>query len=770
MTAPPTTRYWRETFELYHAADRESGEIRARHLQQVLRLTPLMMAANVICGPLVVWLLRGHHGALFSGWLLASGALVVTASAGWWRARRRVHAVASRRAFRRATLHAAALGLIWGLLPAGWFADLAAAPQLAVACLVTGMLGAGAFALAVLPAASLAYAGLLTAFSLVALLRAGEPTFGAVAVLISCYGSVVVMAAMSVARRATALLRAQYEQARQNQLVSLLLRDFEDNAHDVLWETDREGLLLHASERLMALLDEPVPTSRGVPFFHWLDRHGASGAAVVAALRGGRPFRDLRLRIDSAAATRWCAVSAKPHLLADGQVAGWRGVISDVTEQVNVAVQLHELAHHDSLTGLVNRVTLHEAAQQALDAADGGALPSIDLDHFKAVNDTLGHSCGDAVLCVVASRLRAIVRPQDLVARLGGDEFALLLAGPVGGREAQALAQRVALALREPIEVRGRQLRVGASVGIAHLHTEVSGVEELLVNADLALYDAKASGRGRYASYSAQLGERSRRSGLMEQALCQGADAGQFQLHFQPKVSLHNWRISGVQALLRWHHPDLGPVSPAEFIQAAERCGQIHELGDWALRQACAAALQLPGLTVAVNVSPLQLQERHFVERVQAALAHSGLESGRLELEVTESVLLDDAEGAIEQLHRLRRLGPRIALDDFGTGYSSLAYLRRFPFDELKIDRTFVRELTSRSDARAIVHMIVRLATELGMGTVAEGVETTQQLEIISTSGCRAIQGYLASRPLPLHELVAVLNGWSERPALASVH
>jgi diguanylate cyclase (GGDEF)-like protein len=490
---------------------------------------------------------------------------------------------------------------------------------------------------------------------------------------------------------------------------------------------------------------------------------------VLAALRSDHAFHELRVQIGHGEQARWCALSATPKALHDDGELGWRGVLADVTDAVRAEALLRRQAHEDNLTGLANRLKMCDAVSQALGTSTPAVLMSIDLDHFKAINDTLGHSAGDEVLRIVAERLRRAVRPLDLVARLGGDEFAVLLPA-IAVADVQAMAVRIIDVLSTPMRIDARQVHVGASVGLAALHDDVSSVEDLMVNADLALYDAKRAGRGRVARYTPQLGESSRRGHVLEQAIRDGLQGGQFELHFQPKLGLAPWRLVGVEALLRWQHPSLGAVSPAEFIPAAERCGLMQPLGDWALRQACLAALQLPGVAVAVNVSPLQLMEKSFVDRVREVLAQTGLAAERLELEITESVLIDDAQAALERLHQLRRLGLRVALDDFGTGYSSLAYLRRFPFDVMKIDRSFVHELSQDADARAIINMIVQLAGQLGMKSVAEGVETSEQLALLKACGCDQAQGFLIARPMPLAALKSWVGGGVPQQPSAALH
>ncbi len=726
-----------KTFELYADGDAESARIRGEHLGQLVRLTPVLMLANLIAGGLV-WLAVGRSGGFWLvGWLSLLSLLAVLGISGWWARRKRQPGRVSSKGYRRGTWHAALLGLCWGLAAAWWFAPAAPAERVLIATLVTGMLGAGAFALAMLPWASLVYAWLIVAGSLVALWRAGDPIFLAVAVLLLSYAGVVSLAAMALARQSTALLRARFTHARQQQVVSLLLRDFEENASDALWETDAAGRLVHRSARLASLLGTPENRLGEVKLPQWFAARSQEAGPLLAAWALGQPFRDVKLQLGRGEQARWWSLSAKPIGAADAAGGGgWRGVIADITEAQRFENQLRMQAEQDALTGLANRRSLMNAAQAAMSLGRPGWLLSIDLDHFKVVNDSAGHSTGDAVLRTVAGRLLALVEEGDIVGRLGGDEFAMLRLGESPSRAPQTMAALIIDKLSEPIEVGAKRLHVGASVGLARLDSGIANVEDLMVNADLALYDAKRSGRGRSVVYATSLGAASRRMHTVEQALREGLEHGQFELHFQPKVDSHSLLALGVEALMRWEHPTLGSISPGEFIPAAERCGLIHELGALALQQACLAARDLPGLSVAVNVSALQLMEPGFVDSVERVLVRAGMGPSRLHLEVTESLMLEDAQAALKRLHALRELGVQMALDDFGTGFSSLAYLRAFPFHTLKIDRSFVRSLTEHADARAIVNTIVQMARVLGMRTVAEGVETERELAVIRAIRC----------------------------------
>ena len=747
---------------MYASADREAARIRGAHLAEVSRLTPAAMVANVVSAALVLWGFGPDRPLGLWIWWAVLMLTTGLATLGWLRHRARRSESASIRSVHRATTHAVLLASVWAVLPLTWFPGLAPVQQLVIATLFTGMLGAGTFMLSPLPLAAIGYAGVYTASSTGALLLSGQPTYLGVVVLLVFYSSVTVLGSLSMWRKATALLLSQAQARRQEQMLAVLLHDFEQQAGDALWETGADGHLNHVSPRLAELLGVDGAEARSSPLLALLAERCSEGVpALQRALDAGRPFREMTLQRRASDGTRHLAINGKRLVDDTGRTLGWRGVLSDVTAKVEAERGLWRLAHTDSLTGLANRFTLRDGLAQVLRDERGSALLMLDLDHFKTVNDTLGHSVGDELLQAVAQRLRTCVRPGDLVARLGGDEFAVLMTHSGDRDVANALAQRLVDALQQPLELHGRRLRIGASVGVALRVEEGVGVDEWLIQADTALYAAKEGGRGQHVLYEGALGERSRRRTSIEAGLRQAIEKGQLALHWQPKVDIARWQVVGAEALMRWQHPELGAVPPSEFIAVAESSGLIDELGHWALQQACSAAVgPLAGLLVSVNVSPSQLRDGQFPERVRQALRRWGLEPARLELEITESVFMDDAAGVLAQLHALRDLGVRIALDDFGTGYSSLAYLRRFPFDTLKIDRAFVNEVLLRRDARAIVQTIAQLAVALGMRTVCEGVETQQQLAAVAQAGCDEVQGYLVSAPRPLADFVRLQRSW----------
>jgi diguanylate cyclase (GGDEF)-like protein len=444
---------------------------------------------------------------------------------------------------------------------------------------------------------------------------------------------------------------------------------------------------------------------------------------------------------------------------------------TDVTARKHAERRVEHMARHDALTALANRVLFRERLETALArCAERGAHAAVlclDLDQFKAVNDTLGHSMGDALLKEVASRIVAEVRARDVVARLGGDEFAILLTGVAEPEAAAALAGRLVETLGRPFMLDGQLINVGASIGIVLAPADGLDPDLLMKNADLALYKAKGDGRGTFRFFERAMDREVQNRRALELDLREALNAGEFELYFQPLLDLARDRIVSFEALLRWRHPVRGMISPAHFIPVAEDTGLIVPLGEWVLRQACAEAAGWPDeMRVSVNVSAVQFRQRNLVQLVMSALAGSGLEPERLELEITESVLMQESEASVRILHQLRSLGVRIAMDDFGTGYSSLSYLRRFPFDKIKIDRAFVRELSRNPESTAIVRAIVSLGRSLGISTTAEGVETQEQLDIVRAEGCTEVQGYLLSEPKPAREALALLDR-PARPAVA---
>jgi diguanylate cyclase (GGDEF)-like protein len=440
---------------------------------------------------------------------------------------------------------------------------------------------------------------------------------------------------------------------------------------------------------------------------------------------------------------------------------GWIETHEDITERRQAQATISHMAMHDSLTGLPNRLFFRDAMGARLTVLGRGqkfAILCLDLDHFKSVNDTLGHPFGDELLRQVGQRLASCLRDGDIVARLGGDEFAIIQGSVCDPTDTISLMTRLIDVAKAPFDLSGHQVVIGLSIGVAFAPADADDADELLKNADMALYRAKADGRGTYRFFEAEMDARMQARRVLEIDMRKAIVNEEFELYYQPIVNLDTQIISSFEALIRWNHPERGLISPADFIPLAEETAMIIPIGEWVLRRACEEAVKWPPeVHVAVNLSPAQFQSTGLLITVLDALKQSGLKASRLELEITESVLLFNSESTLATLHALRALGARISMDDFGTGYSSLSYLRSFPFDKIKIDQSFVRDLAQNADSQAIVRAVAGLGSSLRMVTTGEGVETREELEYLKRQGCTEAQGYFFSRPTPAKNIAALL-------------
>ena len=469
---------------------------------------------------------------------------------------------------------------------------------------------------------------------------------------------------------------------------------------------------------------------------------------LMESVNEGKSFSTLTNSVDG----RVFSIVNKP--LSGG---GWLATHEDVTEQRRAQEQIAHMARHDALTNLPNRVLLRERLEHELKRVKRGeclAVLCLDLDRFKSVNDTLGHPIGDELLKIVADRLRGCTREPDTIARLGGDEFAIIMTQMQQPTDAAALARRVRESIIRPFQIEGHQIISDISIGISVAPLDGTEPDRLLKNADMALYGAKDDGRGTYRFFEAEMDTRMKVRRELEMDLRKALTNNEFELHYQPLVNLESNEISAFEGLLRWNHPTRGMISPAEFIPIAEETGLIIPIGEWVLKTACAETANWPDhVKVAVNLSPVQLKSRGLVTSVKTALAESGVPANRLQLEITETLLMQNTFATLATLHELRKLGVQIAMDDFGTGYSSLSYLRSFPFDKIKIDQSFIQDLSNGAEPFAIVHAVAGLAKCLNMTSTAEGVETQLQLEALQRIGCTEMQGYLFSRAKPAKEV-----------------
>ncbi len=550
------------------------------------------------------------------------------------------------------------------------------------------------------------------------------------------------------------------------EVIRLLLRDFEETTSDWLWETNAQMELQKVSRRLAQVAQRPAESFRGIFPAAMLGeaamKDASPGTAIdrlQRAIRERSPFRDIVVTVTVGGELRYWSLTGKPILDKNGRFGGYHGVGSDITGQRRQQEHISFLARHDSLTRLANRVLFSEVLHQCCNSATttGFALLSLDLDNFKIINDTLGHATGDAVLVAVAERLRGCVREFDLAARLGGDEFAIIV---ITTEKAEALniAARVIERIMRPFQFDGQLLQIGVSVGITMAPQDAASPEQLMHNADLALYRAKSDGRGIVRVFDQEMDEAMQARRALQTALRKALPRGELSVMFQPIIDLRDNRITGAEALLRWQHPELGNVPAADFIPLAEEGGMIGEISDFVLRQACEQAVAWPGeLCVAVNFSPLLMRNPTIVEHVTSVLAGTGLAPGRLELEVVESTMLDSSKLTHDALWQLHGQGVRIALDDFGTGYSSLSYLRRFPFGKVKIDSSFIRDLGHEKADSSIVLAIIGLAEGMNLTVTAEGVETREQAEILHSYGCHQAQGFLFHQPLSAENFVKLV-------------
>lgn len=562
----------------------------------------------------------------------------------------------------------------------------------------------------------------------------------------------------------------------KSEVVSMLLREYDDGASDWLWQTDAVRRLNGVSSRFAETLDmEPEQLENMLLVQVLAGASWASGdfptelRSLADHLNRKESFSNIVVPVEVKGAVRWWELSASPRHDESGTFLGFRGVGSDVTEKRESAERIAQLAQFDPLTGLPNRSHLRDALDQAVAASRGRvrgcAFLMIDLDRFKAINDTLGHQIGDKLLSQVARRLRHLCNGAGFCGRIGGDEFAVVIPEVHEDRGVGRLAGAIIAGLSTPYQVDQHTLHVGASIGSALSPHDGTESEALIRSADLALYQAKDEGGGTHCVYEPQLHAQAEERLTLELALREALERDELHVLYQPVVHADTSEVLGFEALLRWTHPEMGPISPAKFVPVAEEARLIGPIGEWVLRTACQEAVRWPGhVRVAVNVSAMQLLEPGFVSAVMSALAQSGLEPDRLELEVTESAFVNADTGGLKVLDHLLSLGIHLSMDDFGTGYSSLGYLSRTKFDTIKIDRSFVVGASkNKVESLAIIRAVVTLAESLGMSTTAEGVETEVELAMVKRLGCRKVQGFYFGRPMLPADAVALFPAHATR-------
>ncbi len=550
----------------------------------------------------------------------------------------------------------------------------------------------------------------------------------------------------------------------------ILFRAMIDQVPDYLFVKDTESRFVVANRAVAADLGLKPKELIGKTDFELHPRELAARffADEQKVISSGEPLLDIEeFVVDVSGSKKWLSTSKVPLRNDLNEVIGIVGVSRDVTERKSAEDQIHFLAHHDALTGLPNRTLLMDRLSQALLQAQRNDRRAtaifIDLDNFKMINDSLGHNAGDTLLRIVAERMVECVRATDTVVRLGGDEFVVLLIDQADSPNVALVLDKIRAAISEPIPIEGRLLHVTCSIGLATFPEDGTDAETLLMNADVAMYRAKERGRDNVQFYAAEMNIAAHERRVLQEGLRTGLERNEFALVYQPQVDLQSGRIFAVEALARWNHPELGVVAPARFIPIAEESGLIVQLGDWVLREACRQnkAWQdagMPPITICVNVSARQFREKRWVERVTDALKESGLEAKYLELELTESLLMQDMPQAIATMQELQATGVQFAIDDFGTGYSSLSALKNFPVARLKIDQSFVRNLPHDANDRSIATAVISLGQKLNMKVIAEGVESAEQLAFLKDHNCDEMQGYLFSQPIGSDAFAALMR------------
>ncbi|MDQ2892925.1 MAG: EAL domain-containing protein [Pseudomonadota bacterium] len=754
----------RHLLALADGADQaEWSRIRASQLFAARQLALPMLAANLMGAVACAMLLLDT----VPPWQVAAwAALMFSTAIGVALLRLRTHhrgdTYARLADVRNTVWEGAALAAAWSVVPILFCAHTTTGTTAGLGVVIGVVMTAAALAMAPLALATLVFLGGIGTAMIAQIALADNY---AAAAGLALFTGLLMTVCLGRVKSLVVIRASQIALSERDDTVSLLLREFEDHGADWLWETDTSRRVVRASPRFAYACGLDPVTIEGMPFLQvlagptWESGNFTAGLRNLAdKLKGRDSFRDLRLPVMVGDQERWWELAASPRLDESGAFCGFRGVGSDVTEQRASADKINRMARYDTLTGLPNRLMVNETLARAMADAEKWsgrcAFMMIDLDRFKAVNDTLGHPIGDRLLSRVSERLAQSMDANAMCGRLGGDEFAIVVRDASDPAAIERLARSIIETLSRPYEIDAHTLHVGASVGLAVGPRDGRTAEMLIRSADLALYRAKDAGRGVFHAYEPALHAQAEERRVLEVALRGALEKGEMHLNYQPVVDAATGTLKGFEALIRWTSPEFGSVSPVKFIPLAEEARLIGPIGEWVLRTACDEAARWPSeIRVAVNVSADQLQNPGFVAVVASALASSGLPANRLELEVTESVFMHEGLGATKTLERILDLGVRLSLDDFGTGYSSLGYLSRTRFSSIKIDRSFVQGASKGvKEAIAIIRAVVALAQSLGMATTAEGVETEAEHQMVQELGCTKVQGFYFGRPLPVEE------------------
>ena len=752
---------WRVVFNQADPPDYKGwGRVRAAQITEMARGVTVAAWGQAFNALLLVVILADRVSLpMLAAWLLALALMMLVAGRHLKRAQARPIPSMPRRAIDRAAYHSLFFGLIWTVPATYFFPAVGHGEQLAICVLTAGMMAGAAFLFSPVPPAAASYVFLMGA-SATNMLSNSESV--AIALIGPIYTAGLLTIVYSSGRAFMQRKCVDLALEERSETVSLLLREYENSDADWLWQTNSSLVFENVSPRFSRAIGHSPEELERMSILDLLDRAAHSemaGArlaeAVADTINHKAAITDVLVPIAGREGTRCIEISARPRFSSRGRFLGYHGVGSDVTEARQAANRIAHMARHDALTGLPNRLQLLETLDLALAAAreKGGdcAVLLIDLDRFKAINDSLGHVAGDQLLRQVGARFDPILSTGMMIGRLGGDEFALVIPHVSDRASIERLCVEIVDAMKEPFVYNDQHLFVGASIGVALGPSDGANVEELIRNADLALYRAKAEGGDDTCFYQQGLHAQAEERRRIELALRTALERGEFALVYQPVVEARSGRVRSFEALLRWSNPELGAIGPLQFIPIAEETGMINPIGEWVLRKACSDARHLPeDCFVAVNISPIQFMTRDFVGLVGEVVRSTGIQPERLELEVTETAMMQDRDRAALILKQLTEMGISVAVDDFGTGYSNLSYLIDFSFQKLKIDRSFVSRIDSDSTTGAVVSTIVGLSRALGVHTIAEGVETESQATLLKAAGCDVVQGYLFGRPAPL--------------------
>lgn len=766
MFKPPSAAdiAWRDLFSL--GSDEPYWQrVRRRQMNFIERSMPInLMMALFACTVLVASVAESLNRTVLAFWVFTQLLKVLVVVRLWLRKRSgRAVPPATRRRMLMVLAHMMLTGAGWGLLFYEVLSRAGPADAILLMAVAISSIGCHAYTSSLWPLGSITVTSMMASGAFAGLLASNWDNRVALVLVIAGYMVFALHSNLMITRSMLHRMRLKETIQRQEEVVRLLLNEFETNGSEWLYEFDASGCLTFASTRFAEALRRPVEDVVGHHWTSFVSERGA-GSELFDIVRKGLPYRDLLLRVEVEGEVRWWSLSGTPKADHEGRPVGYRGVGSDVTDRQRAAERIAELATFDALTGLVNRRIVHQKLAEGLQIGPGGtALLFVDLDRFKAVNDSLGHGSGDRLLAEVAQRLRAVVAEKGgegtLVGRLGGDEFAVVLLN-TDLACATALGEAVITAISRSYKLGEKSAQIGASIGLAIGPADGATVEALMRAADLALYDAKAKGRGNVRHYDKELHQQAEARRSLEMDLRAAMSAGQLTLAFQPVVDAMDERIVGFEALLRWRHPKLGDISPTVFIPIAEEAGMIGRIGAWVLNEACRVAATWPRhIQLAVNVSPLQFDDPGLVAMVRQTLRRWNIAADRLELELTENLFLDERVQTSAMLAELNAMGVGFALDDFGTGYSSLGYLQKIHFRRIKIDRSFVQKSANDGgESTAIIQAIVALAGKLGMDTTAEGTETRAEFEAMRRLGCAQVQGYYFGRPMPAEDAARLID------------